>query len=57
MSNNILIVDDSASVREVISIGLSGAGYNVIAGNNGEDGLDLLKRNGDIKLIITDFIL
>lgn len=54
MSDNILIVDDSASVREVISIGLSDAGYNVIAGTNGEDGLDLLSKNDDIKLIITD---
>jgi len=54
MSNNILIVDDSASIREVISIGLSNAGYTVITGINGEDGLNLLSRSDDIKLIITD---
>ena len=54
MSSNILIVDDSVSVREIISIGLSSAGYSVISGSNGEDGLDLLNKNNDIKLIITD---
>ena len=54
MKKNILIVDDSESIREVVSLGLKGAGYNVVAGINGEDGLRLLTENPNVQLIITD---
>ena len=50
---NILIVDDSESIRLVVSLGLKEAGYNVIAGINGEDGLRLLNEN-NVDLIISD---
>ena len=50
---NILIVDDSESIRLVVSLGLKEAGYNVIAGINGEDGLRLLNEN-KVDLIISD---
>ncbi len=52
MLNTLLIVDDSESIRELISSNLKDAGYNVIKAINGQDGLD--KINGDIKLIVTD---
>lgn len=51
---NILIVDDSESIRELISFSLESYGYNVIKGNNGIDGLDKIKKNVQIDLIITD---
>ena len=54
MGKNILIVDDSESIREVVSLGLTNAGYNVIKGENGQDGIKLLGENENIKLIITD---
>ena len=54
MKKNILIVDDSESIREVIASGLESAGYNVIKGINGEDGLKCLEKNPDVELIITD---
>lgn len=50
---NILIVDDSESIRLVVSLGLKEAGYNVVAGVNGEDGLRLLNEN-KVDLIISD---
>ena len=53
MSKTILIVDDSASVRQVVSIALKGAGYEVITGVDGKDALT--KLNGQrVHLIISD---
>lgn len=52
MSNTLLIVDDSESIRELISSNLIDAGYNVIKAVNGQDGLD--KLDNDVKLVVTD---
>ena len=53
MSKTILIVDDSSSLRQVVSITLKGAGYNVIEACDGRDALT--KLNGQkIHLIISD---
>jgi len=53
IEKNILIVDDSESIRLVVSLGLKEAGYHVIAGINGQDGLRLLEEN-KVDLIISD---
>ncbi len=53
MSKTILIVDDSASVRQVVGIALRGAGYEVIEGNDGTDGLKKLDGR-KVHLIISD---
>jgi len=53
MAKTILVVDDSASVRNVVSISLKSAGYDVITANDGVDALS--KLNGvKIHLIVSD---
>ena len=53
MAKTILIVDDSTSLRQVIAIALKGAGYEVIEGVDGQDGLNKLSGQR-VNLIISD---
>lgn len=53
MAKTILVVDDSASLRQVVSIALKGAGYDVIEGSDGKDALGKLSGQ-KIHLIISD---
>lgn len=53
MSKTILVVDDSASMRQVVGIALKRAGYTVLEGRDGADALKQL--NGQkVHLIISD---
>ena len=53
MTTRIMIVDDSASLRQVVSIALKGAGYDVIQACDGKDALSKLDGK-KIHLIISD---
>lgn len=53
MGKNILIVDDSESIREVVSFTLENAGFSVFVGVDGKDALKFLDSR-QIDLIITD---
>jgi two-component system chemotaxis response regulator CheY len=53
MAKTILIVDDSESIREVVSFTLENEGYNVLIAVDGTDALRFLDGT-PIDLIITD---
>lgn len=53
MGRTILIVDDSASMRQLVSFALKDAGYDVIAAVDGKDALG--KVNGTkVDMVVTD---
>lgn len=53
MSKTILVIDDSASIRQVVGIALRGAGYTVVEAADGKDALQ--KLTGEkINLVISD---
>lgn len=53
MAKTILTVDDSASIRQMVSFTLKDAGYTVTEAVDGQDGLDKA-RSGRFNLIFTD---
>lgn len=53
MAKTILIVDDSSTLRQVVKIALSGAGYEVLEACDGKDALSKLSGQ-KIHLIISD---
>ena len=53
MAKSVLVVDDSASVRQVVGIALKSAGYDVIEASDGKDALGKLTGQ-KVHLIISD---
>jgi two-component system chemotaxis response regulator CheY len=53
MAKNVLVVDDSSSVRQVVRIALKSAGYDVIEACDGKDALGKLTGQ-KVHLIISD---
>ena len=53
MNKSIMTVDDSASVRQMVSFTLREAGYNVVEASDGKDAVAKLIV-ADLNLIVTD---
>lgn len=50
----ILVVDDSSTMREIVSGYLTHNGFDVAVANDGRDGLKLLQEDSGIKLVVSD---
>jgi len=53
MAKTVLTVDDSASIRQMVSFTLKGAGYSVIEAGDGVEGLEKAKASS-VNLVLTD---
>ena len=53
MGKTVMTVDDSASVRQMVSFTLKGAGYEVVEAVDGRDALAKL-NGGAVHMVITD---
>lgn len=53
MAKTVLTVDDSASIRQMVSFTLKSAGYDVVEAVDGMDGLDKAKSKS-FNLVLTD---
>lgn len=54
MAKTILIVDDSSSLRTVVRIALTRAGYEVLEASDGVEGLKALDKAAKVHLIVSD---
>lgn len=50
----ILAVDDSASMRQMVSFTLKGAGHDVVEASDGVEALQLAKTQSGVDLVISD---
>jgi two-component system, chemotaxis family, chemotaxis protein CheY len=53
VAKTVLTIDDSASMRQMVKLTLSGAGYRVLEAEDGPKGLAAARGNG-IDLVLTD---
>lgn len=53
MSKRILTIDDSRTIRDMLMVTLSGAGFNVQQANDGQEGIDVLDKE-TFDVVITD---
>ena len=53
MSKDILIVDDSPSIRQMVEVTLRSAGYNITAAVDGQNALDICKTRS-FDFVLTD---
>ncbi|TWB44578.1 response regulator [Nitrospirillum viridazoti] len=53
MAKTVLSVDDSSSVRQMVKLTLSGAGYDVVQASDGAEGLAKAKDTA-VDLVVTD---
>lgn len=54
MPKTALLVDDSFSIRQMLAFTLKDAGFDVIEGGNGQEGLAAIQGSTKLDLIITD---
>ena len=54
MAKTILIVDDSSSLRTVVKMALTRAGYEVLEAGDGNEGLAQLDKTAKVHLIVSD---
>ena len=50
----ILIIDDSVTIRQQVSMTLKSAGYEVVEACDGQDGVEVVRKNTVIAMVLCD---
>jgi two-component system, chemotaxis family, chemotaxis protein CheY len=51
---SVLIVDDSLTVRQQVSLTLASAGYQIVEASDGREGVDALRAHAGIAMVLCD---
>jgi len=51
---SVLIVDDSLTVRQQVSLTLTSAGYQIVEASDGREGVDALRAHEGIAMVLCD---
>lgn len=54
MAQKILIVDDSASIRQIVGLTLKQAGFEIVEAEDGQSALEILASGDKVNLIVCD---
>ena len=54
MSKKVLIVDDSATIRQQVRAALASAGFDVVEASDGTEGAETINRLADLAAVICD---
>lgn len=54
MSKTVLIVDDSATIRQQVSMALKQAGFAIVEAADGREGLNQIDSNREIAMVVCD---
>ena len=50
----IMVVDDSTTLRKILTVKLQNIGFQVVQAQDGQDGLEQLQRNSAVQLVVCD---
>jgi signal transduction histidine kinase/ActR/RegA family two-component response regulator len=56
-SGAVLIVEDEEAVRELAAEFMTSAGYKVLTARDGREALEVAKRSGPIRVLVTDIVM
>jgi len=54
MSKTVLVVDDSSTVRQQVSLALSQAGFNIVEAADGREAIAAIESNRSIAMVVCD---
>ena len=57
MMKKVLVLEDESSIRSFIVINLRRAGYEAVEAESGEEALERLRENPDVRLVLLDVML
>lgn len=57
LQKSVLIIDDELKIRQIYRHVLQERGYRVVEAHDGNDGLEILRKNNDVALVILDIAM